>query len=769
MTGRTRCVAWGFLAAWILGLPSLAPASIRLGGPEVVKLSWNSRALTACDLDGDGRLDLITADNDRARLDLMYQRKPGEAPKSRRIVEEGRWNPVLEDGLFRIESVTTGVRLLDLALADLNGDGRVDIAYTGRPDGLTVRYQSRKGGFEETRTFSLRDPSSWVGTIAAEDVTGDGRFDLVVLGASALHTFIQTREGSLLAQDAFPLTGDERYGLKVADVDGDGIRDLMYQVSGSDRAVRVRLGTGGGSFGAERSIRLKTRRGRMGALPASDGPPRLVSINHTTGAVETVQLLADSDDEVEFADLQPRVIAAAEAGEGGRSLYAVGDFDGDGRTDLAVANASAASMAILVQKEGRRFVRTADFPSLAEVRGLDAGDIDGDGRDDLIMVSPTEKAVAWTSLDDGGRLRYPKPLPVEDGKPLGVAVGEIDGSMAYAYTLDRKSERLVVVSRRRSDGSWDAREVALEGLRVPPRGLKMLDANQDDRLDLVVFSAHEPARILLSNNDGGFVSASQATGFQQGLLDDLSPSALSTGDVDGDGRDEMLVSASRFVRALRVDASGALEVVDQYNRQACDGELEGAAVWSYAGGGRPEIVLIGAGGACLERLTSRRDGVFRSRGFAELPTLEFQQAEVVALGSPPSDDLLLFGTDRIVWLTTAGFDLVARTEVIHETDTLEINHSLLLTGDLNGDGEPEIVVVDSSDSRMLEVLQLEGNAWSSVMRFKVFEVDPHYEGQTGAKYEPRNGLIVDVTNDGRNDLVLLVHDRLLIYPQVAGE
>ena len=741
-------------------------AAVRLAGPEVVKLSWSARALNVCDLNDDGRLDLVVTDNDRARIDLMYQRKPGENTSPARAVESGRWNPVLDDAPFRIESITTGAHTFDLEVGDLDGDGRADLVYTGRPDGLTIRYQDHEGSFERVRTIDLQSPSTWIETIAIADVNADDRLDLVVLGASSLQTYVQDAEGELIEVDAFPLTGDERYGLRVADLNEDRIADLMYQVSGSDRSVRVRLGLGGGAFGAEHSVRLSTRRGRMQPLN-DNGTLQLVSIDHQTGAIETVDLQVRAATEVAFDDLQPRVIAAKRVGEGGKSLFAVGDFDGNGFVDIAVADAGSASIALLLQGKQRQFVRSPDFPCLAEVRGLAAGDLDGDDRDDLVLVSPAERAVAWMQLDSNGRLEYPKPLPLGEGKPLNVAVGELDGEVVVAYTLENGSDRSVVILRKGEDAAWAPQSIMLDKLRVPPRGLKMVDADQDGRLDLIVFAAHEPVRILLNRADGGFEPASQATGFQQGLLDDIDPSAFTTGDVDGDGRAEMLLASKSFARALRITGDGSLEVVDQFNKQACEGELEAAVIWRPTGDATPEVALIGAGASCLERLTKRRDGVFRSAGRLDLDTLEFQRAEVVPLGRDSQRDIFLFGEDRLMWVTTAGSDVVAETTVIHETDPLEISHSLLLTGDLDGDGVREIVAVDAGDSRTLEVLKLSEKAWASVMQFKVFESDPHYEGQTGAKYEPREGLIADVTNDGLDDLVLLVHDRLLVYPQVG--
>jgi hypothetical protein len=55
--------------------------------------------------------------------------------------------------------------------------------------------------------------------------------------------------------------------------------------------------------------------------------------------------------------------------------------------------------------------------------------------------------------------------------------------------------------------------------------------------------------------------------------------------------------------------------------------------------------------------------------------------------------------------------------------------------------------------------------WESVLHFQVFEKDLHYRGKKGGVNEPRDGLIADLDGDGRDDLVLLVHDRFLCYYQ----
>ena len=94
-------------------------------------------------------------------------------------------------------------------------------------------------------------------------------------------------------------------------------------------------------------------------------------------------------------------------------------------------------------------------------------------------------------------------------------------------------------------------------------------------------------------------------------------------------------------------------------------------------------------------------------------------------------------------------------------------------GDLNGDGQPDLAAIDTQ-SHYVEILNFapktadQAAQLRAAIAFQVFEEKSFSREEEGGDFEPRESLIVDVTNDGRADLVLLVHDRILIYPQDDG-
>jgi hypothetical protein len=737
-----------------------------LGRPDVTKLSWNSRSLVAHDLDGDGLTDLIVINNDRARIDLLYQRVPGESGDQRRPTGLERWEPVLDDARFRKESVATGIRMYDLAAGDLDGDGRTDLAYTGSPDPLTILYQKRKGELKSKRVLDIDEPAGWVQSTLIADLDGDDRADLVVLTEEDLLVFTQSGKGELEGPRAYALSGEDCFGLRARDADRDGRVDLIFQVANRADALRIRFGREGG-FGPEMAFRIEAPRAMIAPMTLAD-KLGFVGVQQRTGLISVMTLERKQEHETLLKDVRPRLFSSRVDPKDPPS-YVIDDFDGDGRLDIVTADPKGARIWLRLQLAGGVMGEAISFPSLSGIRSLAAGDSDGDGRAELFLASPGERTLGFSSLSPGGRMSYPLPLPTT-GKPQAVVAADLDGDgqLDLAYTHEEKKDRGVTLLRwRTAAGEWQTEELMLESIKATPRGLAEVDANQDGRLDLAVFVANDPVLLLLQQEDGSFAEATLESGFRKGLMNDIELSAFTTGDVTGDGYPEMLVAGQGYARALRIDGDGMLEVVDQYNAREADTRIAAAVVIDLDADEVPEVVLVEEGGERLEVLTRRKDGVYRYQESVPVDGLALVTGTVVDLSGNQRPDLLLFGKRRFCWWPVGVDDLEARVVATYETDLRDVSYHMTGVGDLNHDGAADIVAIDSRGSRILEILtRNRAGEWVSAMYFTLFETDPHYEGQRGGPSEPRELVITDLTGDGKDDLALLVHDRVLVYPQL---
>jgi hypothetical protein len=459
--------------------------------------------------------------------------------------------------------------------------------------------------------------------------------------------------------------------------------------------------------------------------------------------------------------------------------FASGNFTGaEAGPDIAVSDPDGAQVLLYPRQPDGGFTGAEKFPSLAEGRAIAAGDWDGDGRDELFVGSAREQAVGVARFADG-RFSYPQPLPVA-GRPLDLAFGDIagDGRGILAVLLEDGGKRRVELwVRQGGDGAERLNTIEITGLKTDPRALRLVDANQDGLADIAVFTPLDSMRLFTQNAGAAleFTEASAAAGFRRGLVDKLEASAFTVADIDGDGRAEMVVSGGGFARALRLGGGGndALTIVDQFNA-APGADITAALVLPGPGGdsggvsARPLVVLYDRKAGEFQMLQAGREGgVYAPAGSIKTGRIDITGTEVIPARKGGAPESFVFGKDRFWWLPADTSDLAPATLGTHTTDLPEVSYADVIAGDLNNDGQLEVVCVDPVKN-LIEVLAREpgaGDRWKSMLHFKVFETDEHFQARGGASFEPRETVIADVTGDGKNDLILLVHDRVLVYPQ----
>jgi hypothetical protein len=88
----------------------------------------------------------------------------------------------------------------------------------------------------------------------------------------------------------------------------------------------------------------------------------------------------------------------------------------------------------------------------------------------------------------------------------------------------------------------------------------------------------------------------------------------------------------------------------------------------------------------------------------------------------------------------------------------------VVSGDLNGDERKDLVFLETSKSYLDLVTFEKPNKLVPANRWQVFE-ERTFRSRRNELPEPREALIADLTGDGKNDLIVVVHDRVLLYPQ----
>jgi len=720
-------------------------------GLVISKFNDGLANLGSADVDGDGHGDLVVVNNNESRIEVLLS-PAGREPRGG--AEPDEINELPEETYFVREPRAVEERVSSVVLADLDGVGRLDLAFVGDSDKLTL---VRRGEGEEERTVrvAVDERSPAPDALQAGDLDGDGR-DELLLATKTDVVVLSWREDRLEERARVPHVSPDPDGFDLVDVDGDGRLDLLFVERDSEEPLRLRRGRGGLDFGPEQRTTLAPVRAGATADLDGDGAAEVVVIGRRSGRVQVLGFEADAGGGSSLSG--PSQIPLG--GDGDQDVL-VDDLDGDGLADLLVTDPEAARVVVHRGDASGRFGVGTSSPSLVGVTDPHLADVDGDGRDELVLAAPDEGAIGVAELREAGRVAFPRVLaaPGEDLLCLGAADLDGDGvAQILCVTGEGRSRRRErTFSVLEADGSV-VFDVALEDLQTDPSALRIVDLDRDGHLDVLVF---EPKAMptLLRAIDVGLqpVALDELPGL--GVLEDVDARATALGDVDGDGLDELIAPGPNFARAFHL-AAGATEavVVDQLNIERGGSEVTAVGAGDLDGDGRDEVLLAAGGLFVLE---ARPDGWAR-RERIELPGLSPKGVATADLGGDGRADVLLVGEDQVGLLRAGAPEggLVVRTDYEIPVEDAYL-HDLAL-GDVNGDGRDDVVMIETNE-HLVAIAALVGDELVHALRFPVFE-EHLFEARRGGR-EPREVHVGDVTGDGLGDIAVLVHDRVIVYPQ----
>jgi hypothetical protein len=733
-------------------------AGIRFGVPEVLKLDWNTRSPRVADFNGDGRPDLALLNLDRSRIEFLVQGEAGarEAVPEKRSNRD-RWNPVLEWSRFEKQPLVVGQPMYALAVGDWNEDGRADVAYTTDDGHLVWRFQGEKAfDWSEKREFPLDSVSSEAESMVGADFNGDGRVDLALMTESRLLVWLQGAKGVWPDPQVYALSDKSAVSLVAADLNGDQKLDL-FASSGDSRTLLVRLQSVGGTFGEEWALEVPQSGSAVKAMRLAGGAAGLVWLQENTSMAQVARLEGVKEaGEAEHSAVVRHAIPPSDSRTGATGF---GDLTGDGVGDVIIAEPKGARVWVFAGRVDGGYEGGKEYPAMSGVEGLEVADADGDGRVDLVLFSPGEKVIGVAQWEEG-RLSYPATVYQSGSMPLAMTVGVFRGKAGVLCVEEKKPKtELVVLCWDAKSKGWVEKREELEGPSGKVSAVRLMDADQDGARDLILFSALSAAQIRLVRGEGPMV---KVTGLPDSLTSKLLPGALTEGDVDGDGKAELIAAKDQLARAFVSDKEGKGRIVEQFNAPGAASRVAAALVTGK--GKEARVMLVDPQAGRLHELGRGEDQVFRVMRSREMGVAAMDEARLVS--TEGGLRLLCLSKDRFEVMPLTGAVLELKPHTAFDSELKDTRPTDLLAAAFGGGEVDDLVMIDATATRVLEFFRAaspEAQEWKSELYFPVFQSDPHYRGKQGYEYEPHDATVMDINADGVLDLCLLVHDRLLLY------
>jgi hypothetical protein len=478
--------------------------------------------------------------------------------------------------------------------------------------------------------------------LAVGDFNSDGKLDVAVddlvgpVSTGIVTLLVGNGNGTFLTGASYT-TGPNSLGIASGDVNGDGKVDLIATAAGTEglgigNAVFVLLGNGNGTFQAPSHFTYATT-----ATP--DG-------------------------------------------------VVVGDFNGDGKADLAIANYYGNSVSVLLGNGNGTFQTPVNYATGTSSQRLTPNvtlaDLNSDGKPDL-MVGDERGDNVWVLLSNGdGSFRNAVNYGAGSAT-RSIAVGDFNADGKQDIATANLTGNSITILLGNGDGTFP--NLPNVGTAYGTSSVATADFNGDGKPDLVSAAySSNTLTVVLGNGNGTFQApANFATG--------AGPEGVAVGDFNGDGKSDLVTAdyKGNSVSVLLGNGSGTFHAAVNF---ATPVGPEGVAVGDFNSDGKVDLATANFSSNTVSVLLGNGNGTFKT-------------AVNYAVGSAPTTVVVTdFNSDGKRDLATAN----QRTNTVsillgNGNGTFQAASNVaagtspfgLVAGDLNGDGKPDLAVADIGD------------------------------------------------------------------------
>jgi hypothetical protein len=506
-------------------------------------------------------------------------------------------------------ATTVGGTFTSVAVGDFNADGKPDLV-VGTTTGLDIVLGNGSGGFKLNQTVSFARTiggvviNNGVGAVAVGNFQGHGNEDVVADSAGTLSVLLGNGNGTV--QNPVGLNVGPIGSFVVGDFTGDGKQDIVTSnfapYGGGSPSISLLAGNGNGTFAAPRT---QVAGVTANALAAGDfnGDGKLdLALASGLGDNIVTDLLNTGNGT--FAT------APAAAADIGPVALASADFTGNGRQDLAVEGAVDDVLVLLSNGNG-----TFTPGTTLQVSGPVAvvtGDFTGNGKQD-VAVGTSSGAIDLFLGNGNGTFQAPKIFNLSSSALIdSMVAGDFnhDGSLDLAVSFNDNVTGNGEVAVLLNNGTGTFHRATVVNVGTEAEGLAAGDLNGDGKLDLVTTTflpgGNRAVKVLLGNGNGTF-------GTPVTVNSGTRATSVAVGDFNGDGKPDLVLADlyNNNVSVLLNKGSGTFgsPLTTHLNNPSLD--VHGPAVGDFFGDGKLSVAVT-SGAGTLSVLRGNGDGTLQA-------------------------------------------------------------------------------------------------------------------------------------------------------------
>lgn len=703
--------------------------------PVTYATTGEAEAVALADVNGDGKLDVVVV-------------VPCNSDCSSGVVNVLLGNG---DGTFQsaVSYSTGGAEAYSLVVADVNGDSKPDLLVVEECSSssscsnglLSVLLGNGDGTFQAATTYSAGGPSPQA--IAAADLNGDGKIDVALASGcnnnscdnGLVSVLLGNGDGTFQGATGYSAVGQGTNSIVIGDVNGDGHPDIVVSnncnsnSSCTNGSFAVLLGNGDGTFQSGLQYNSGGWYPQSLALGDLNADGKLdIAVSNECGSNYDCQnggsatvFLGNGDGTFQQSASYATGSDNFDEEEGpAYSTVFMADANGDGKPDVFITSSCSGNSFSCVTGSVSVFLGygngTLDGAVLYQPLGVSpfgiaTADVNGDGKPDLLIAEACQDsscnngAVSVLLGNGDGTFQTGGIFSSGGSNALWIATGDVNGDGKTDVVVTNEcasnsncSQGSVAVSLGNGDGTFQ--NPINYAATSDGQTVTLADVNGDGKLDIILADECSDSNcdagavsIMLGNGDGSFQSA---VSYNSGGTWTLG---AAVGDVNGDGKPDVVVSneclsqsncPNGLVSVLLGNGDGTFQTAVTYN----SGGLYANAVQlaDMNNDGNLDIVVQNycansnnCSNGAMSVLLGNGDGTFQPASSSNIP--QGGGWETIVVGDFNGDHKLDVASGESESLLLGNGDGTLQTP-----ESLGATGNGMVEGDFNNDGRPDLAL-----------------------------------------------------------------------------